>query len=128
MSTHTAEHVTRAARSTVGSLFRARVRQFPSRIAIQSGALCSNAACSDAVGSDAAGPARLDYRELDARVARLAGALAALGVARGERVALLSENRPEYLEVLLAAARLGASVACQNWRLTAAELAHCIEL
>src|SRR5690349_1202948 len=118
MSTHPADHVTRAARSTVGSLFRARVRQFPARIAIE------NAAAS----SDAGAPARLDYRELDARVARLAGALAALGVARGDRVALLSENRPEYLEVLLAAARLGASVACQNWRLTGAELAHCIEL
>jgi fatty-acyl-CoA synthase len=123
MSTHTADHVARAARSTVGSLFRARVRQFPARIAIENAA-----ASSDAGGCDIGGPARLDYRELDARVARLAGALAALGVARGDRVALLSENRPEYLEVLLAAARLGASVACQNWRLTAAELAHCIEL
>src|SRR5687767_3768666 len=118
MSTHTADDVTRAARSTVGSLFRARVRQFPARIAIEN---------ADA-GSDVGAPARLDYRELDARVARLAGALAALGVARGDRVALLSENRPEYLEVLLASARLGASVACQNWRLTATELAHCIEL
>jgi acyl-CoA synthetase (AMP-forming)/AMP-acid ligase II len=115
MSSHTPDPVARAGRSTVGSLFRARVRQFPARIAIES------------AGAGAA-PARLDYRELDARVARLAGALAALGVARGDRIALLSENRPEYLEVLLAAARLGASVACQNWRLTAAELAHCIEL
>lgn len=112
-----AEHVTRAARSTVGSLFRARVRQFPARVAVE-----------NAAASDAGAPSRLDYRELDARVARLAGALAAQGVARGDRVALLSENRPEYLEVLLAAARLGASVACQNWRLTAPELAHCIEL
>jgi fatty-acyl-CoA synthase len=49
-------------------------------------------------------------------------------VRRGERVALLSENRPEYLEVVLAAARLGASVACQNWRLTSAELNHCLDL
>jgi fatty-acyl-CoA synthase len=118
MSMQSADHVTRAARSSVGSLFRARVRQFPARIAIQSAA----------ADGPATGPTRLDYRELDTRVARLAGVLAALGVARGDRVALLSENRPEYLEVLLAAARLGASVACQNWRLTAAELAHCIEL
>lgn len=118
MSTLLPDPVARAARSTVGSLFRARVRQFPGRIAIQNGA---------AIGADGA-PARLDYRELDARVARLAGALAALGVQRGDRVALLSENRPEYLEVLLAAARLGASVACQNWRLTPSELAHCIDL
>lgn len=118
MSTHTADHVARAAQSTVGSLFRARVRQFPSRIAIENAA----------VGRDGTGAARLDYRELDRRVARLAGALAAHGVSRGDRVALLSENRPEYLEVLLAAARLGASVACQNWRLSPGELAHCIEL
>jgi fatty-acyl-CoA synthase len=70
----------------------------------------------------------LTYRELDARVGLLAGALAAHGVVRGDRVALLSENRPEYLEVVLAAARVGASVACQNWRLAAPELAHCIDL
>ena len=75
-----------------------------------------------------AAPRGMSYRELDARVARLAGALAAQGVVRGDRVALLSENRPEYLEVVLAAARLGACVACQNWRLTAPELEHCIAL
>jgi len=117
MSTLPADPVTRASHSSVGSLFRARVRQFPARVAIEH------------VGpAHDGGPVRLEYRELDARVARLAGALAALGVGRGDRVALLSENRPEYLEVLLAAARLGASVACQNWRLTAAELAHCVDL
>jgi acyl-CoA synthetase (AMP-forming)/AMP-acid ligase II len=112
MSTEPGEQVARASHSTVGSLFRARVRQFPERLAISNGAL----------------PASLTYRELDARVARLAGALAEHGVARGDRVALLSENRPEYLEVVLAAARVGASIACQNWRLTGAELGHCIDL
>src|SRR5690606_20208113 len=100
--------IARAARSTVGSLFRARVRQFPARVAIVRAATSSGAAGSGA--ADGAGPARLDYRELDARVAKLAGALAGLGVKRGDRVALLSENRPEFLEVILAAARLGASV------------------
>jgi fatty-acyl-CoA synthase len=44
------------------------------------------------------------------------------------RVALLSENRSEYLEVFLATARLGAIVACQNWRLAPPELAHCLDL
>lgn len=37
----------------------------------------------------------LTYRELDARTRRLAGALAARGVARGDRIAVLSENRGE---------------------------------
>jgi fatty-acyl-CoA synthase len=34
----------------------------------------------------------------------------------------------EYLEVQLAAARLGAVVACLNWRLSAGELTHCVSL
>jgi fatty-acyl-CoA synthase len=74
------------------------------------------------------GVRRLTYGELALRTRRLAGALAARGVSRGSRVAILSENRLEYLEVFLAAARLGAVVACQNWRLAPPELAHCLDL
>jgi len=74
------------------------------------------------------GVRRFTYGELAGRTRRLAGALAARGVAKGSRVAILSENRLEYLEVFLAAARLGAIVACQNWRLAPPELAHCLDL
>ncbi len=70
----------------------------------------------------------LTYRQFDDRANRLAAHLAALGVARGKRVAILSENRAEYLEVHAAAAKLGAIVACQNWRLAPPELEHCINL
>ena len=59
---------------------------------------------------------------------RLANALAARGVRRGDRVAMLSENRAEYVELEFACARLGAIVAALNWRLAAAELDHCIAL
>lgn len=68
------------------------------------------------------------YGELSDRVARLAAGLTRLGVARGDRIAILSENRPEYIEAILAAARIGAIVACQNWRLAAAELSHTVNL
>ncbi|HMA88447.1 MAG TPA: AMP-binding protein [Burkholderiales bacterium] len=71
---------------------------------------------------------RYTYAELDERVNRLANALARKGIARGVRIAILSENQPAYLELELAAARLGAIVACLNWRLAAEELAHCIAL
>ena len=71
---------------------------------------------------------RHTYRELEERVNRLANALARRGIASGQRVAILSENQPAYLELELAAARLGAIVACLNWRLSAEELAHCIAL
>ncbi len=70
----------------------------------------------------------LSYRVLDDRAGRLAAVLAACGAGAGERVAILAENRAEYLELFLAAARTGAVVACQNWRLAAPELAHCLRL
>jgi carnitine-CoA ligase len=46
--------------------------------------------------------------ELDDRSGRLASGLAAIGVRRGDRVALLAPNRVEVAEVLLAMAKLGA--------------------
>lgn len=70
----------------------------------------------------------LSYAGLDARARRLASVLAAQGVTRGDRIALLSENRFEYIEVQLAAAHLGLIVACLNWRLSASELDHCARL
>jgi len=65
----------------------------------------------------------LPYRRLRDRVAGLAAGLAEQGVRRGDRVAVLAVNRAEYVEILFAAARLGAMVVPLNWRLTAAELA-----
>ncbi len=41
-----------------------------------------------------------DYATLAARAARLAGALKAAGLARGERVAIVSRNDPGYVETL----------------------------
>lgn len=70
----------------------------------------------------------LSYAALGERVSRLARALAARGIRRGDRVALLSENRPEYAELQLAAATVGAILACQNWRQADPELQHCIRL
>jgi acyl-CoA synthetase (AMP-forming)/AMP-acid ligase II len=80
-----------------------------------------------AVALDGAGR-RYTIAELDGRVNRLANALVRSGITRGGRVAVLSQNQPAYLELELAAAKLGAIIACLNWRLSPAELAHCIEL
>jgi acyl-CoA synthetase (AMP-forming)/AMP-acid ligase II len=70
----------------------------------------------------------ISYGELLDRVRRLSAVLTARGLKRGDRLGLLSRNRPEYLEVELAAAHLGVITACLNWRLAGRELAHCIEL
>jgi fatty-acyl-CoA synthase len=65
---------------------------------------------------------RLSYAAFAARVERTAGALKQeLGVGRGDRVAILSLNRPDYLVLLYACARLGALLVPLNWRLAVAE-------
>jgi propionyl-CoA synthetase len=51
---------------------------------------------------------RYTYRELQARVAELAGALRRLGVERGDRVLLYVPMIPEAVMAMLACARLGA--------------------
>ena len=56
------------------------------------------------------------------RVRRLAGALAGLGVGRGDVVAFLDKNHPACVELTLAAASLGAANAIINFRLAADEL------
>ncbi|MGA7993846.1 MAG: AMP-binding protein [Bradyrhizobium sp.] len=64
----------------------------------------------------------LSYSAFNARIARTARALKSeFGVRRGDRVAILSLNRPDYLVLLYACARLGAMLVPLNWRLAVAE-------
>ncbi|MDG4650189.1 propionyl-CoA synthetase [Roseibacterium sp. SDUM158017] len=51
---------------------------------------------------------KITYRELQTRVASLAGALRAKGVEKGDRVIIYMPMIPEALEAMLACARLGA--------------------
>src|SRR3954466_4460200 len=63
------------------------------------------------------------YAEFADRIGRMAGALKSeLGIRRGERVALLAQNHPDYLTLLYACARLGAVLVPLNWRLAPPEL------
>jgi fatty-acyl-CoA synthase len=64
----------------------------------------------------------LSYAAFAARIAQTARALQAeLGVVSSDRVAILSLNRPDYLVLLYACARLGAILVPINWRLATAE-------
>ena len=83
-----------AAGVTIGALFAQRVRSGPQRTALEQG------------------PRRLSYARLDERSNRLCRHLMSRGIGRGERVAILSENRLEYVELLIAAAKLGVIAAC----------------
>jgi fatty-acyl-CoA synthase len=66
--------------------------------------------------------ATLTYAAFAERIAAAARALKSqLGVARGDRVAILSLNHPDYLVLLYACARLGAMLVPLNWRLAVPE-------
>jgi len=69
------------------------------------------------------GDLRMTYQAFAARVWRLAQGLRDLGIAQGDRVAVLHENSHEYLEAYFAAAHLGIILVSLNYRLAAKELA-----
>ncbi|MEW2564969.1 acyl-CoA synthetase [Streptomyces griseorubiginosus] len=66
----------------------------------------------------------LSYAELHTRVTRLAHALRARGIRRGDRVAYLGPNHPSYLETLFAAGVLGAVFVPLNTRLAGPEIGY----
>jgi fatty-acyl-CoA synthase len=67
---------------------------------------------------------RWTHRQLVADVEALAAGLAAEGVRRGTRVAIVANNVPEFLLLSLALSKLGAVFVPLNYRLTAGELAQ----
>ncbi|MFG2022251.1 class I adenylate-forming enzyme family protein [Streptomyces sp. NPDC048825] len=69
----------------------------------------------------------LTYRELRDRVAALAAAMTDLGCAPGERVAIVMNNRPEYLEVLFATWWAGLAVVPVNAKLHPREVAWIVQ-
>jgi 2-furoate---CoA ligase len=71
------------------------------------------------------GARRLDYRAWAARVHRVAHALAARGVGRGEHVVLSLKNREEHATAYWACQMLGAVATPLNWRYSPDELEYC---
>ncbi len=65
----------------------------------------------------------ITYAEWNARATRTAALLRRLGLARGERVAVLAYNTVSFLDLWFACGKLGAIMQPLNWRLTADELA-----
>ncbi|MDX6603521.1 MAG: fatty-acyl-CoA synthase, partial [Solirubrobacterales bacterium] len=72
------------------------------------------------------GGERTTYAELDARAARVAGALRDAGIQPGDRVAVALKNRVEFLELLFGVARAGAIFVPLNFRLAAEEVAYAL--
>ncbi|MCL2582737.1 MAG: long-chain-fatty-acid--CoA ligase [Streptosporangiales bacterium] len=64
------------------------------------------------------------FAELAGRVARLASALAALGLRPGDRVGIITANSPEFVETFLACCWGGFTAAPVNTRWSLAEMAY----
>ncbi|MEO7245987.1 MAG: AMP-binding protein, partial [Rubrivivax sp.] len=72
----------------------------------------------------ACGDVRWSYRKFDAVCTRLAAGLAAHGIARGDRVAVLARNSHGFAALRFAVARLGAVLVPVNFMLKAEEAAY----
>jgi acyl-CoA synthetase (AMP-forming)/AMP-acid ligase II len=93
----------------IGTLLTKAARTFPGNLAVVHG------------------PRRLTYAQFDARVNRLANALARLGIGRGDHVALLQYNYPETLESMFACFKAGCAVVPINFRLHPNEYAFIVD-
>src|SRR5258707_450785 len=107
-SAHSAPRATRRfpGQVTLGRWVRDRALVTPRRTAIEHGGVPTT------------------YAELDARSERLADALLRLGLRPGDRVASLTRNRPEHVELFFACAKAALVLAPLSWRLAPAELAY----
>jgi long-chain acyl-CoA synthetase len=69
----------------------------------------------------------LSFREFLKQVDALAAGLAALPIAKGERLCILAQNDPAYLELYGACAKLGVLVYPISWRLSSEEISRVVE-
>jgi acyl-CoA synthetase (AMP-forming)/AMP-acid ligase II len=67
---------------------------------------------------------RITFGELHDQVSAVSGWLAAGGIHRGDRIAVLTKNRPEFFSLIGGAASLGAIVVPINFRLSSQEMSH----
>lgn len=69
---------------------------------------------------------RFTWRDFNERINRLANGLMRMGLTKGDHLAVLMENCPQYLEVYFAAAKCGIPVVPLNFRLSPEELTQVI--
>jgi fatty-acyl-CoA synthase len=98
--------ITRARRHSYGDLLHRTARRDPDKLAVVAGDL------------------RVSFAEFDVAVNRCARALADHGLAKGDRLALLSHNCWEYVVLAFATARLGVVLVPVNFMLGAEEVAY----
>ncbi|HLI54883.1 MAG TPA: acyl-CoA synthetase [Acidimicrobiales bacterium] len=101
--------IARARRHSVGDLPHRTARRYPDRLAVVDG------------------ERRFTYLELDQAVNRAASALAARGLAKGDRLALVSHNCWQFAILAFATAKLGVVLVPVNFMLNASEMAYILD-
>ncbi|MGY1710809.1 acyl-CoA synthetase [Geodermatophilus sp. SYSU D00758] len=101
--------IARARQHAVGDLLHRTAARYPERTAVVAGDL------------------RVTYAEFDAAVNRTAHALADRGLAKGDRLALLSHNCWQFAVVAFATARMGVVLVPVNFMLGPDEVAYVLE-
>lgn len=71
---------------------------------------------------------RYSHRELDLEANRLANLFLKLGIRKGDVIALVLDNRPEYLLTIVAASKIGAVVSLINTHVGGAQLEHALRI
>jgi HIP---CoA ligase len=95
--------------STIPALLAHAAEQFAERPALEDGVVC------------------LSYRQLAQAVQRVAAGLMAVGVERGDRIAIWAPNRYEWVVVALGVSLAGATLVPINTRFKAREAGHLLE-
>ncbi|MCE3552628.1 acyl-CoA synthetase [Pseudonocardia sp. RS11V-5] len=101
----TTEAIARARQHSLGDLLRRTALRYPDKLAV------------------VAGGRRASFAEFDAAVNRCANNMAAKGLAKGDRLALLSHNSWQFAVLAFATARLGVVLVPVNFMLNAEEIA-----
>ena len=104
-SPQTGAAVAQARQHSVGDLLRRTAARYPDKLAVVAGDL------------------RFTYAEFEAAANRTALALAARGLAKGDRLALLSHNSWQYAVLAFATAKLGVVLVPVNFMLGPDEIA-----
>ena len=67
------------------------------------------------------------FAELNANANRLARVLRDAGIGEGDSISMVSKNRPEFIEVLFAAVRIGVRFTPINFHLTGEEIGYIVD-
>ncbi|HOE17036.1 MAG TPA: AMP-binding protein [Syntrophorhabdaceae bacterium] len=74
------------------------------------------------------GSTRMNWKELNERINRVANMLLSQGISKGDRVGLIAENCHQYVELLFAAAKTGIIAVCLNYRFSSEQLSRMLNI